>query len=192
MTIAHALAWRPREGESVCGDAIWVIDGPVACVLVVDGLGHGAQAAAAAQALVEFVKSRWAEPPVQTLTAASSALAGTRGAVGLIAQFSAGDATLRVAGVGNIEVRAASSYPIAPVCTPGIIGRPVRRVQEFVYRLTRGDRLLIATDGISRRVELGAYRALSLEDTVQRVLAEHGKQQDDAACVVVEYCGGAA
>src|SRR5262249_13366746 len=43
----------PKSGETVCGDAWWAEpDGPRVRVLVADGLGHGVEAARAAQEAV--------------------------------------------------------------------------------------------------------------------------------------------
>ena len=63
--VAIAVAARAYPGETVSGDA-WQVDwhGSVCRIALVDGLGHGSQAAVAASAAVAAreVSSSWPEP----------------------------------------------------------------------------------------------------------------------------------
>src|SRR5256885_1631154 len=74
-----------------------------ACVAVVDGLGHGEEAAAAAKAAVATVERFAHEPPLSVVQRCHEALIGSRGVVMSIATFDAAHGTMTWLGVGNVE-----------------------------------------------------------------------------------------
>lgn len=185
MKVRVAWAQTPRLGERICGDDVLVLEGDSTVVAVVDGLGHGAAAAEAAVRFTAFVRRMAHLSPLPILEASSRELAGTRGAVAAVARFDRNKGEMLVAGVGNIEVRAVSRLPIAPVFTPGILGRPVRPIREFRFELSPGDLVVFASDGISRRFDVRAVAPLPLEEVPGRILREFGVTHDDATCVAV-------
>ena len=63
---------------------------------------------------------------------ASAAIKQTRGAAAAIVRVTTSGKLLFV-GVGNIEMHAVSRERIRPVCTPGIVGRNVRKIIVFEY-----------------------------------------------------------
>lgn len=178
-------AQRPIRTETVCGDAFVVFPGEWITVAVADGLGHGPEAAEAAHAFCEYVGAHASEGLEEILRGATAALSDTRGAAAALIRIADQLQCLSFAGIGNVELQAASRRPIRPVCTPGIVGRPLRKVLEFNYELTRGDLLAIYSDGISGRFALGSYGHLDAQSMAEAILADHGKHHDDATCVVV-------
>ena len=62
--IEWAAKSRPRPGEKVCGDRLLAVDvnGTGALIGVLDGLGHGAEAAEAANCGVEVLRNARSEP----------------------------------------------------------------------------------------------------------------------------------
>ena len=76
---------------------------------------------------------------------------------------------------------------IRPVCTPGIIGRPIRKVVEFSYELASGDLIAIYSDGISSRFDLKEYRTLPAQECADLILRNHGKYHDDATVLTIRY-----
>lgn len=187
MSVVTAVAQRAFPGQSVCGDAVLVRAGPVSVVVVADGLGHGEAAAEAAQTFIKWVEANVERQPSVVLQTANDALAHTRGAAAMVAQFNGAEHRLTVAGVGNIELRSNSRRPVSAVSTPGIIGRPVRKVMQFDYPLTPGDLFAMMSDGIATRFALSQYASLPMEQAAERILADHGKSTDDATCVLVRY-----
>src|SRR5256884_8695143 len=72
-------------------------------VAVVDGLGHGAEAAAAAQAAVAALERHATESPVPLIERCHRALQGTRGVVMSVAVLGRPDRSMTWLGVGNVE-----------------------------------------------------------------------------------------
>src|SRR5437879_12591058 len=70
---------------------------------VVDGLGHGADAAAAARAAVAALNRHAQESVLLLLQRCHEALAGTRGVVVSVALFDRTDGSMTWLGVGNVE-----------------------------------------------------------------------------------------
>lgn len=185
MKLQLASAQVPRLGESVCGDDVLIIEDQVTLVVVVDGLGHGAEAAKAAQCFTTFAQQARHLSPREIIETAHRDMSKTRGAVASVAKFDTQTSTAVLAGVGNIEVRSKSQAPISPIFTPGIIGRPVRYVREFEYDLAHGDLIVFASDGISRRLDIKPLAVLPVTDIADRILREFGANHDDATCVAV-------
>ncbi len=88
-------------GETASGDA-WrqVSEGDTTTILLADGLGHGDNAAAAANAAVRELVTGL--DPERLLARLHGALRPTRGAAAAIAQFNRSTGALRYAGIGNI------------------------------------------------------------------------------------------
>lgn len=185
MIARSAAAQRPCRGEVACGDAFLVVDGDITLVVVVDGLGHGPKAREAALRFVEHADHQRQSSPQEILEAGNAAVSGTRGVAAMVAKLDCLAGTIDVAGVGNIELRAISRFPITPISTPGIVGRPVRSIREFRYPLSAGDLLVLSSDGISRRAELAPYCELDPAAMAKALLEEYGSTHDDATCVVV-------
>jgi phosphoserine phosphatase RsbX len=181
------IARRPMVGQSVCGDVASVVRGAGDEVLIVvaDGLGHGEMARDAAEAFCAFVEVH-AEAPLEAIMRdGSHAVSGTRGAAAALIRIDRCRARLSFCGIGNIELQAASAEAIRPVCMPGIVGRPLRKVLAFDYALREGDLLVAHTDGVSSRFHIEDYAQLSSAEAAARILKEHGKGHDDATCVVI-------
>ena len=181
------IAQRPIHGEIVCGDAAAVVPGRRGgtLVVVVDGLGHGSKAQHAAQAFCTFAEGHADEPLEAIIREGSRAISSTRGAAAALIRINEEEGRISFCGVGNIELQAASAGTIHPVCMPGIVGRPLRKVLVFDYALRGGDFLVAHTDGISNRFHVKDYAGLGAQEAADRILAEHGKSHDDAMCVVI-------
>src|SRR5947207_903859 len=98
------VAVAALPGEGACGDLHLVQ--PFAngvLVAVVDGVGHGVEAAAAAAVAVATLQARAHEDVAQLLRRCHEALRPTRGAALTVASFNAADGTMTWAGVGSVE-----------------------------------------------------------------------------------------
>jgi negative regulator of sigma-B (phosphoserine phosphatase) len=180
---AFALS-RPRQGEPVSGDAFLIRTGTCPLLVVADGLGHGEHAAEAALRMIDVARAASdADSPVDILQESSLELAGTRGAVALVARLDSHNSRMTVAGVGNIEVKALSQHPIHPISSPGILGRRIRMIRQYEYTLCPGDLIVLLSDGVSRRMELHPMRNLGVKDLAEAVIREHGQSHDDATCL---------
>jgi anti-sigma regulatory factor (Ser/Thr protein kinase) len=178
-------------GEEACGDDWAVLDRDgVSFILVVDGLGHGPAAAeAAAEAIAVFRASSTCEP-VEMIAAAHAALRGTRGAALAIARLDPRRGQVRYAGVGNISgviLNRMGGRTTSMVSQNGTVGHAVRKVQAFDYPWLDGAPILLHTDGLGARWDLGRYPGLASQHPglVAGVLyRDHRRDRDDATVVV--------
>jgi hypothetical protein len=174
-------------------------------VAVVDGLGHGPEAAAAARTAVDLLKARAAEHPVSLLKRCHEALRPTRGAVVSLACFDPGGMTWL--GVGNVDGVLVRADPEAGterlLVRGGVVGGQLPALEAARLSVTRGDLLIFATDGVrsdfaedlSGRRPLGLGQRVAPErqesprSTANRILAAYGKATDDALVMVARYLG---
>ena len=108
-------------GEDACGDA-WALheDTDGGTHFVVDGLGHGSEAAIAAQEAIRQFRRSAGEPPVGILEAVHRALRHTRGGAVAVARVAWASATVVYAGIGNI----AGSVPPGATTLPAMLPMP--------------------------------------------------------------------
>jgi negative regulator of sigma-B (phosphoserine phosphatase) len=177
---------RNYPGEDVCGDAILVSAGANhTLIAVADGLGHGREARHAALAFCDALAE--SESSLADLMRhAHRAIAGTRGVAAMILRFDHDVGALNAVGVGNVECHALSRSPIRPHSTPGIVGHRLRRVTELTFPTSSGDWLALVSDGISRRVNVEAYRELDAQRAAELIVQDHSSANDDSSCVVIK------
>ena len=188
----------PLPGEHESGDHFLVrtFDGGAA-IAVVDGLGHGAEAAAAARRAVATVEAAARDPLPTLLRRCHDALVGSRGVVMSVATIDTRQSQMTWAGVGNVDAWLlrphAEGGKVRTSLVPrgGVLGRGVPPLTPVTLSIAPGDVLVFATDGIRD----GFVETLSLEDAPQRsagrIMATHGKGTDDALVLVAKYLGGA-
>ena len=192
-------ASRPRVGGEESGDAclIRVLPGS-ALVAVADGLGHGADAAAAARRAIALLGDGDWEDPLDALRCCHAGLRATRGVVMSLARFEVGHDTLTWAGVGNVEgavlrvVKGRQSEVVALRQCNGVVGRRLSPLHAARVPVTSGDTLVFATDGIRPQFVSGLDYAKSLQDMADGIMAEYWGGADDALVVVVRYRGALA
>jgi serine phosphatase RsbU (regulator of sigma subunit) len=157
--------------------------------IVVDGLGHGPLAAAAAGQALEVFSEHWFPTTADYLAAADAAMRSTRGAALAIAQIDLGARELHYAGVGNIAARIvnlAANRQQSLVSHGGIVGAGLRKVQQFDYRWQEGDLLVMHSDGLNERWNLGNYPGLARTDVavIAGIVYRDAKRNHDDATVL--------
>jgi serine/threonine protein phosphatase PrpC len=178
-------ASRARAGETANGDAYRIVEREAGTVVVVaDGLGHGPAAREAAILLCALVEaSPFDASPASLFDAASRQLRATRGAAGAILKLRG--ASAEFTGLGNIAIASHPRTRALAASVPGIVGRPGRTPRVFAFELEPGDLIALYTDGIRRHFELGPFASsISLKDAADDLLGLHGKDADDATCVL--------
>ncbi|HVR51209.1 MAG TPA: ATP-binding SpoIIE family protein phosphatase [Pseudorhodoferax sp.] len=185
-----AQAKRPCYGDVVSGDGCVlqpVPHGIVAAIL--DVLGHGAEAHRLARHC-----ERWlaAHAHADLVGLAMDLHAEVRGSLGLALTLAFVDAQTRgmvVTGIGNTRLFCLRSPGLCIDAQPGIVGgRSMPRLRPTRVQLAPHDTLLMATDGINERLTVQALmplRHLGVQPLAQQVLREHGKEHDDATCMVL-------
>jgi len=195
-TTNTSLEWgtasMPMPGESVLGDRA-VVDFAAQHVLlaVIDGVGHGPEAAAAARHAADTLTG--SEPDVATaVLECHRVLAHTRGAALSLASIDGREHTLTWLGIGNVESRLLHGGDLIPVSESlllhtGVIGHELPRLAPQTLPLTRGDILIFATDGIRRDFADDLLPRGSCHDIADRILRESALGTDDALVLVARY-----
>ncbi len=188
-------AGAPLEGEDRSGDlAVWVPYEGGALVAAVDGLGHGAAAADAAEAAAEQFHRHAGEPPETLLRHCHQALRSTRGVVATVAWFELETAGLTWTGIGNVEgrlVRAGRERGDSldsPTLFGGVLGWSLPAVRLVRTTLSPGDCVVMATDGVAADFGSSLVPGASAEEQARRVLGSHARGSDDALVVAVRWC----
>jgi phosphoserine phosphatase RsbX len=194
LRIDAAVATLPLPGQAESGDLSLIKRvGGGTLVAVVDALGHGQEAATAAHAAVGALDRYSKESLLELVKRCHAALAGMRGVVLGLAYFDPLGATMTWLGVGNVTgvlIRAdQASLPAKVSLLPvaGFIGSELPHPTTRTMTLTRGDTLILASDGIRE----GFAEGLALTGTPQTmadgILAKHAKGNDDALVLVARY-----
>ncbi|GAC1471395.1 MAG: anti-sigma regulatory factor [Isosphaeraceae bacterium] len=183
----------PLAGEDACGDhwAIAEVEERT-LVLVVDGLGHGPQAADAARDAVQVFRERAALlGPSEIIRAAHAALGSTRGASLAIAELSAQRHELRFAGVGNISgsiLGPNAERTLSMVSHNGTVGHTIRKIQEFTYPWLPGSLLVMHSDGLGSQWRLNHYPGLASRHpglVAGTLYRDYKRERDDVTVVAV-------
>jgi anti-sigma regulatory factor (Ser/Thr protein kinase) len=181
----------PAPGERVSGDG-WGLRERASntMLMVADGLGHGPDAAAAADAALAAFQALAAESPAAVLEAAHDRMRATRGAAVAIAAFSASHARLSFAGAGNICARLISGVQDRSLLSQhGTLGVQIRRLQDMAYEWPEHAVLVMHSDGIVTRWTLNDAPGLLQCDAAVIagwILRDHSRGRDDATVVVVK------
>jgi phosphoserine phosphatase RsbX len=188
------VAERALRGELRSGDrAVFAAYEGGALVAAIDGLGHGHEAADAADKAARVLAAHPDEEPVPLLQACHAALARTRGAVMTLAWFDLVDNSMIWTGVGNVEGRLVHGRagPTAPtegaLTKGGVVGYNLPSIRVTGTDLEEGDVIVLATDGIDSGFARAITPGAPAKAIAERILSLHGKPSDDALVVVVRY-----
>jgi anti-sigma regulatory factor (Ser/Thr protein kinase) len=180
------------QGETECGDD-WTVthsrDG--SAVFIVDGLGHGHDAAQAADQALKAYTEFSQYPPLEVMQAIQPRLRATRGAAAALAVIDAPNSLVRFCGIGNISgavIEGDQSRHM--VSMNGTLGHEGHRFREFTYPWSPDSLVVLHTDGLSARWDLSTYVGLQQRhpSLIAGVLyRDMSRARDDATCVVVRY-----
>src|SRR5260221_4793367 len=191
-----SVAARPIPGQRVSGDLHLVkqLEQRI-LVAVIDGIGHGGEAAAAARRAVDILDNYAVESSISLVKRCHEALLQTRGVVLTVAKLNTAENTMTWLGVGNVEgwllrADAGASHPRESVLLRGgLVGYQLPALQASVIPVATGDLLILATDGVHAMFEDG----INLNDTpkqiADKILSQHFKGNDDALVLVARYLG---
>ncbi|MGB8217228.1 MAG: SpoIIE family protein phosphatase [Candidatus Methanoperedens sp.] len=184
----------PLKGQDVSGDSYLIKPLPDGILMaVVDGLGHGYEAAQASKIAVSTLKTYASEPIIPLVMRCHEALRGTRGVVMSIAKLNSSDKMMTWLGVGNIEVmllKADGKPKISRerlLLRGGTLGYQLPPLRESVVPFMRGDILIFVTDGIRGSFEPGIERGDKAQQIADSIMANFNRGTDDALVLVVQY-----
>jgi anti-sigma regulatory factor (Ser/Thr protein kinase) len=180
----------PLRGEEESGDgwAIETVDGRTVALLV-DGLGHGPQAAIAARAAMAVFRDNTTVAPEIMMCTMHDALHATRGAAVSMMVADPVRRTVRFCGVGNVDGRIVTpdgGRHLLP--QSGIVGHTMPRMQAVEMPWPADARLVLHSDGVSSRWNAGDYPGLLARHPA--ILAgvlfrDFGRVRDDATVLVL-------
>ena len=180
MKIDTAFATLPLPGQAESGDLCLIKRvGKGTLIAVVDGLGHGEEAASAAHAAVGSLDRYSREPLVDLVRRCHEAVVGLRGVVLGLAHLDPQAATMTWLGVGNVG---------GILLRADLGNRPSRiTLLPRSVPLALGDTVILFSDGIKD----GFAESLALSSTPQEiadhVITRHVKGNDDALVLVARY-----
>lgn len=162
---------------------------------VVDGLGHGAEAARAARTAIRAIEQSSAKSVIHLVMQCHEELRSTRGVTMSLATFDSDDDTMTWLGIGNVEGILLHADPQAVpayrglVSRPGVVGYRLPPIDARVLPLGKGDLLIFTTDGIQNDFD----RTVALNSTAQEIAdglcSRYAKGTDDALVLVARYKG---
>ena len=195
----HGFAVASVDGRRESGDTHVVQCGEdSALIAVIDGIGHGDSAAAAAQTAAEVIQAHGAETLETLVQICHDELKSTRGAVMSLASIDPHTGQMQWLGVGNVQgivQRAGSAMGTVQevlLLRAGVVGAQLPVVHSTSVTLNAGDTIVFATDGVQNEF----VRDLSAIETPQRcadrIMKQHFRGNDDALVLVVRFLGNNA
>lgn len=188
---AAALAGAAESGDLHV--VIPLADG--ALLAVIDGLGHGPEAAEASRETASILSANPTLSLSDLFEGCHEGLRKTRGVVMTLVALDARSSTVEWFGVGNVEgllfhvdPEGLRSYQ-AVSARGGALGYRLPRVATSTTPIQRGDVLVLATDGV--RCEFSTDIPLDWEPqaTADWLLQRYSRGTDDALVLVARYLG---
>jgi negative regulator of sigma-B (phosphoserine phosphatase) len=184
------------EGDE-SGDLHVVVALPHGALLaVIDGLGHGPEAADAARTAATILRDDAGFAVQELLERCHEGLRGTRGAVMSLVALDSRSSTIDWFGVGNVEgllfhVDGAGRRSHQAISARGgVLGYRLPPVKIGTLRVFSGDVLVLASDGIRADFALELPLEWEPQAIADWLLARYGKASDDALVLVARYLGG--
>jgi negative regulator of sigma-B (phosphoserine phosphatase) len=192
--IEWGVASLAMPGQSQSGDRYVVHPSPNGVmVAAIDGLGHGQEAARAADRAATILTKHAHESMIGLVKRCHDQLRETRGVVLSLAVINAVEGDLTWMGVGNVEgvvVRAtASANPRQEslLLRGGVLGHQLPSLYASIIPIARGDMLILVTDGIHSNFADGLNVTDRPQLIADRIVAGYSKGSDDALVLVARY-----
>jgi negative regulator of sigma-B (phosphoserine phosphatase) len=184
----------PGQGES--GDRhVICCAGKGILIAAMDGIGHGEEAANAAEAAVAILKGNAEEPVISLVARCHESLRSTRGVVLSLASIDPEHGMMTWLGVGNVQgvlMRAGAqkgSVQEVLLLRGGVVGSQLPALQAAVLPIAKGDTLVLVTDGIRGEFVEGLSALESPQRAADKILKQHGRGNDDALVLVARLTG---
>ena len=167
---SSAIEWgcasRALPGEATSGDLQVVKPFPGGVLIaVLDGVGHGSEAAAAAAMAGAILENHAADLVIELVRRCHEALRATRGVTMSVASLNVAERSLAWLAVGNVEgvlLRQSGADAMAEeslLLRPGVVGLRLPALEAEVVRISDGDLLIFTTDGVRSVFTRGLARS---------------------------------
>jgi len=194
MSERTAIDWGhaalAMSGEAKSGDYCVVeAAADTATLAVIDGVGHGEEAAAAAKTAALVLEATPNAPLRTLLDRCHEQLRATRGVAMTIARFDAPGRTLAWLGTGNVKSvllrRSAQGFSCVDLLTySGVVGSRLPPGPVSILGVARGDVLVLATDGVDTKFIDSLRYEEEPQTQADRLLASYRSTSDDALVLV--------
>jgi phosphoserine phosphatase RsbX len=183
--VEWSVATRPAAGHVDSGDFTCVRDlGDAVLLVVVDVLGHGPEAAQAAQRFLDLIEADPIGDLPSLFARCDELLRSDRGAVMTAVLVPANESLLHYLGVGNVQAvvvrgdnRAVREWLLI---RSGVVGSGVGRLEARTLPILPGDVVVLATDGIHAAYATAINPLEDIDRIAQAVLDTHATGKDDA------------
>ena len=194
--VEYGLAKNAHIGEGESGDLHMVCcNQSGALIAVIDGIGHGEEAASVARIAAALLRNSADEPVISLVERCHEKLKGTRGVVLSMAFISPEQKMMTWIGVGNVQgvlVRTNTSKGNAQeslLLRAGVVGSKLPALQASVLPVSQGDTIVFATDGIQGDFSIGLSARENPQRAADRILSKHHNRTDDALVLVARLTG---
>lgn len=191
------IAHVSLAGEVQSGDRCFVHRAADRAVIaVIDGLGHGAGAANAADAACAALELPDGQSLSQLMLGCHERLRGTRGAAMTLVELDFKARRLEWIGVGNIVVvlvrqeRSGKLGRTELLARGGVVGVSMPTAVAYGLRIIPGDLLVAATDGVKIAFVDDIVYVDQPQRLADRLLARHQTGRDDALVMVAQLNWG--
>jgi anti-sigma regulatory factor (Ser/Thr protein kinase) len=184
----------PLVPDEPCGDGWDIARLPGrTTILIVDGLGHGPEAAKVPLEAIRIFRKDANGDPTEIIRTLHAGLRSTRGGVALVAVIDEDRGMVTYAGAGNISGRIITG-PVTRkmVSLNGTLGDEIRKFQEFSYPWNAEALLIMYSDGLNGHWDLEDYPGLARKHPalIAGVLyRDHRRDGDDVTVLVVKLAG---
>lgn len=189
IPVALGAIADPYPGETVSGDA-WACCGgnQTPTLMLVDGSGHGPNAASAAETAIAAFSHHQALDCVRLAQTIHAALKPTRGGAIGMARIDREHRLVRFVGIGNISAAVLSGGECRRMVSQhGVAGYVAARVTEFTYPYADRATVILHSDGLSAKWDIDKYAGLAASHPSLIAAALFGKmrRERDDACITV-------
>lgn len=164
-------------------------------IAAIDGIGHGEEAATAANAAASILEARADEPIISLVEQCHERLRTTRGVVLSLASIDASHGLMTWLGVGNVQgvlMRAdvkTGNGPETLLLRGGVVGSQLPPLQATVLQITREDTVYFATDGVRGDFAQTLTALENPQRAADRILTQFQSGNDDALVLVARLTG---
>lgn len=186
MIVETGYVSVPIPSEIQNGDAVFLkqADSGETLAAVIDGLGHGPDAAEASRAGVAFLASLpWGITLHDAMPDMHRHMRGTRGAAATV--WIIKDFKLEICAVGNVALMCVNcAVPL--VLSAGVLGQQVSKFRVAACQIPANSRLALLSDGVSTRFRLEDFRQLDPQAASKEILGRYRRKEDDATVLVAD------
>lgn len=185
----------PGQGESGDSHLVCCKKGGI-LVAAIDGVGHGQEAASAAEMSSAVLKESCDEQPISLVEKCHVALRGSRGVVLSLAFIDPKQGLMTWLGVGNVQgvlMRAGALKGEGRellLLRAGLVGSKLPSLQATVLRVAKGDTLFFATDGIRGDFVDSLTSKENPQHAADRILQNYRTGSDDALVLTARLLEG--